>query len=495
MYRTPAAKTVADEKSPSKATNVRRSIDCWEAANTDPTPVLLNMTKQAGPANIDPTPVSSRMVTQASPSNISLKFSIPVSQQGSQIAATQKISVNTHTPPKTQYVDKISEARACLTKAKIHLRNSRNIKTELKNGITEALDRLYQLVIEAQPDAIKKKNADCGKGTAGRAEAQVDIANTTFSVSSDSHSIIVSKLEEHSEILLETNKRIEELKLTIENQKVALEQANTYASATAAGSGNSRPKRTTLHSVVVTSNNEVDTGDEVLDKVRKAVDAKEGWIKVERVRKAKDRKVIMGFETRADRDKAKDRLQKEGVNLTVEEVKNKDPLLILKGILSVNTDEDILKALRNQNRSIFHGIEKEEDRLEIRYRRRARNPHIGHVVLSVSPTIWRRAIECGHVHVDLQRVRVEDQSPLVQCTRCLGYGHGKRFCKETADLCSHCGGPHLKTECADWFASVPPSCHNCTKAKMDQVDHNAFSSDCPIRRKWDRLARSAVAYC
>ncbi|XP_050676833.1 uncharacterized protein LOC126973533 [Leptidea sinapis] len=89
--------------------------------------------------------------------------------------------------------------------------------------------------------------------------------------------------------------------------------------------------------------------------------------------------------------------------------------------------------------------------------------------MSVSPQIWKRVTENGQLHIDIQRIQVEDQSPLLQCTRCLGYGHGKRFCKEEVDSCSH--------------------------SKADINDHNAFSQSCPVRKQWDDLARSSVAYC
>lgn len=161
----------------------------------------------------------------------------------------------------------------------------------------------------------------------------------------------------------------------------------------------------------------------------------------------------------------------------------------------MHKDDDILKALRNQNRDLFHGLEKGDDRVEFRYRRRARNPHTCHAVLSVSPAIWQKAIARKTVQIDLQPVRVEDQTPLVQCTRCLGYGHGKRFCTDPADLCGHCGGPHVRTECADFLAGSSAKCRNCEKAKLTNIEHNAFDATCPVRRKWDALARSAVAYC
>lgn len=68
-------------------------------------------------------------------------------------------------------------------------------------------------------------------------------------------------------------------------------------------------------------------------------------------------------------------------------MKNKDPLLILMNVLAVNTDEDVMKALRNQNRDVFRGLD-DGDRVEIKYRR-TRNPHSCHVVVSVSPTVSR----------------------------------------------------------------------------------------------------------
>lgn len=161
----------------------------------------------------------------------------------------------------------------------------------------------------------------------------------------------------------------------------------------------------------------------------------------------------------------------------------------------IQSNDEVLKALKNQNREIFHGLEGEDLRMSVRYRRKARNPHMNHIVLSVSPVIWRRAIEEQKLRIDLQRVRVEDQTPLVQCTRCLGYGHGKRLCKEPADLCSHCGGPHLRAKCADWLAAESPTCRNCQREKLDSTNHNAFSLECPVRKKWESLARSTVAYC
>ena len=382
------------------------------------------------------------------------------------------------------YGSRTAEAKACLTKAKYHLGISRNTKTSIKTEVTSAIERLYQLVKEAEEERNEVGNSGReGKGAEEKLEKRTEMEEE-----------LVRKLEEHAGLIRRNEERMEELRSALEKQKESLEGI-TYASVAASETKRVSPQPTALHSVVVSSRDEIDTGEDVLGKIREVVDAKEGWVKVERVRKAKDQKVIIGCSTAAEREKVKERLSLANDRLTFEDVKNKDPLLILRDVLSYNSDDDILGALRKQNRDLFNGIPEEDFRSEVRFRRKARNLQTKHVIMRVSPRVWSRAVEAGALYIDLQKIRVADFSPLVQCSLCLGYGHGRRFCKETAPRCSHCGGPHMKTECEGWLSNASPSCCNCTDAKMDRTEHNAFSTDCPVRCKWDALARASIAYC
>lgn len=72
--------------------------------------------------------------------------------------------------------------------------------------------------------------------------------------------------------------------------------------------------------------------------------------------------------------------------------------------------------------------------MKVRHRRKARNPSETHVVLVVSPQVWQGLTSAGKIYLDLQRVPVFDLSPLVQCSRCLAFGHGKKWCMESVDL-------------------------------------------------------------
>lgn len=149
------------------------------------------------------------------------------------------------------------------------------------------------------------------------------------------------------------------------------------------------------------------------------------------VRKTKDKKVILGFESTQERDKAKKKLAERGSGLVVEEIRNSHLPVVLKGVLSDQTDEDIVSALRNQNRDLFGGLGHGDDRLSVKYRKKNRNQNTAHVGLSTSHALWNRITATGitGVRIDLQRVWAEDQSQLIQCTRCWG-GHGRKSASE-----------------------------------------------------------------
>ncbi|CAF4950854.1 unnamed protein product [Pieris macdunnoughi] len=165
---------------------------------------------------------------------------------------------------------------------------------------------------------------------------------------------------------------------------------------------------------------------------------------------------------------------------------------MLRGVLQIHKDDEIIDYIEAQNKQIFSGIIEEERRMTVKRRKTARNPHLQNIILQVSPTIWRRMVEVGRVHVELQRVVVHDQSPLIQCTNCLGYGHTRKYCESTKEVCAHCGEEHKKADCQKYKAGDPPMCVNCTMLNVN-ADHNAFDTDCPTRARWEAMARSTVA--
>lgn len=403
--------------------------------------------------------------------------------------------------------DRLVEAKACMQKVNTQLGSSRNIKSEIKTEVKKAVERLYELVKEAE---MERKGAGIGGNTSYEVST-VEIGIMTEIEKRDillaginktldkniSNDEILKKLQENTKLLEQGNSKIEELTRTVECYQTEIKETrSSYASVVAT---NLVPKGLrvgmTLHSLAITPNNQEDSGDDVLDRVREVLNVTDGEVEIERVRKAKDRKVIIGCKTQADREKVKEKLSKVKSHLTIEDIKNKDPLVMIIGVLKSHKDEDIYKALRNQNKKVFQGLSEEDSKMEVAYKIRNRNPHTQRVIMRVATKLWQRLTNAGSVRIDMQPLRVVDRSPLVQCSMCLAYGHGKRLCTETQPRCSHCGGLHLKTDCRELVMGSAPSCINCTRNKRPDVEHNAFSETCSVRAKWDEIARSAVAYC
>ncbi|GBP42609.1 hypothetical protein EVAR_87160_1 [Eumeta japonica] len=181
------------------------------------------------------------------------------------------------------------------------------------------------------------------------------------------------------------------------------------------------------------------TAEQVITKVRGVIDAREMGVAVDQIRKARGQKI--------------------------------------------NSDEEIVASLRTQNRHLAEGLVWNKVRARVCYRRRARNNLEYHPVLEVSAELYQRLIKTGFVY--------GDKFPLVQYSRCLGYGHGKRFCEDVSERCAEHTGLTSRVQ----KEGEPPKCINCIKAGCEDTVHGVFSSECEVRANWDGMARSKVSYC
>ncbi|GBP23615.1 hypothetical protein EVAR_80232_1 [Eumeta japonica] len=254
-------------------------------------------------------------------------------------------------------------------------------------------------------------------------------------------------------------------------------------------------KSGTGHTLIVASKFENHTAEQVITKLRGVVDAREMGMAVNRIRKARGQKVVLSCSFVEDTKKIEERLKIRGADLKVAKPEMRLPTVIIRDVLKVNSDEDIVTSLKTQNRHLSEDLDWDKVRARVCYRRRARNDFECHPVLEVSAELHHRMMKAGYVYMGLQRRPVWDQSPLVQCSRCLGYGHGKRFCKEVSERCAHCGGEDTGVTCRARKEGEPPKCINCTRAGCEDTAHGAFSTECGVRAKWDGMVRSKVAYC
>ena len=250
------------------------------------------------------------------------------------------------------------------------------------------------------------------------------------------------------------------------------------------------------HTLIISSTDPSKTGDKVVEAIRAAVDTKKSGARIDRLKKAGKQKVVLNCSSREDLELVRSKVSSHK-ELRAEEARKRNPLIVIKDVLAYHTDADVVEQLRVQNKQLFHDVSQEDNKIRIRYRKKARNPLECHPVLELSPTLHKRFLEAEKVYIGLQRRPVEDQSPLMQCAQCLGFGHTRATCREGKPTCSHCGEGHTWDKCKSRQEGKPPCCANCTKAQGARAGtaHNAFSTECPEKQKWDRIARSRITYC
>lgn len=248
------------------------------------------------------------------------------------------------------------------------------------------------------------------------------------------------------------------------------------------------------HTVIISSNIPEDTGEDVVVKLKDTLDARNDGLQIEQLRKVRNQKVLVSTSRKEDLEKIKSKVQKSK-NLTLQEANNRNPLVLLRNVFKYISEEALLEAIIKQNKEMVEGLGAEETaQTKIKYRRTARNSLQDNVVLEVHPKLWAKLVASRRLYVDIQRVAVEDRSPLIQCTKCLGYGHGRRMCSDQKDCCSHCGQEHLKMKCPELAEGKAAVCINCKRAGLKDLKHDAISGDCPTRAKWDAIARSKIQY-
>lgn len=252
------------------------------------------------------------------------------------------------------------------------------------------------------------------------------------------------------------------------------------------------------HTLIVSSLDKSATGEKVIDQIRVTLDPKKSGARVDRLKKARNQKIILSCGSKDDLKIVENRL-KQNKTLKAEVPKTNNPLVIVKDVLNYHTDTDIVEHILAQNKSLLEGVEQPERTIKVRYRKRARNNLECHPVLEVSPKLHRNLLALGKIYIGLQRRPVADQSPLVQCIRCLGYGHTKALCKEAKDRCSYCGKSHKWEDCLSRKQGKPPTCINCANNTKEQgpqpeAEHQAHSTECPTRHKWDNIARAKITY-
>ncbi|CAK1546868.1 unnamed protein product [Leptosia nina] len=289
------------------------------------------------------------------------------------------------------YKSRETEIRGIFQKINIKLDSAKNLRTDIKVEVKAATKRLQEIVKDLLNER-KDQTKDYPNPTRRKEEEEKkEKAKEQTEIEGKEVRNIINKIEEQKKLIEEGNREIQEIKKIIKEQrkeeettrrelKESIEESSrvtselrSYASVVATGirpgdrerAPSQNNQAAAKHAIIITSNG-TETSGEIIERIRTTVNAKTTGVRVDRIRKARDQKVVLGCETEEELEKVKERLKLDS-KLRVEKAVNKDPLVILRDVLCVNTDEEIITALKLQNKNLMSEMEKEEEeRISIR---------------------------------------------------------------------------------------------------------------------------------
>jgi len=210
----------------------------------------------------------------------------------------------------------------------------------------------------------------------------------------------------------------------------------------------------------------------VCDAVFTSIRPGEAGIKIDRVVKGRNKSVrIVADHNEISRLKP----MLDGLGMEVKQIDKLNPRLLIKDIPESTDKARFVEDLVRQN---LNGLGKEDVRLIYWSIKNQKNSM---AVIEVSPSIRLSLLSQGRIYLGWSSCRVTDHVRVLQCFKCLAFGHIAKGCQVKEDICGHCGDKHESRACPKTGVR---KCHNCEKAKMLATDHSALdSSACPILQR------------
>lgn len=243
------------------------------------------------------------------------------------------------------------------------------------------------------------------------------------------------------------------------------------------------------HTVIVESVDPRHTSDDVATSVRSKMDVVKMGIGVNSIRKGRGQKVLIGCDSEADQKTFRDAVVGLDIGLLAKSQPLQNPLLKFVGVTADMSDDRIKEALVNQNKLLLRELNPNDLEIRIVRRTKGRIPELVNIILRVNPALWTR-LRDQKIRLGFQVIPVYDQSPVIQCFKCLEFGHVAKICQNET-VCGYCTETHDTRTCKN--RSLSPICRNCQKAKRD-CGHPAYSTLCLEWQKWDKLTRSGTNY-
>lgn len=173
--------------------------------------------------------------------------------------------------------------------------------------------------------------------------------------------------------------------------------------------------------------------------------------------------------------------------------KPKLPTISIPFIEGKYEKDELMTALKNQNEE--NGLVIDSDNAQVIFvspMRDQGNDGLHQAVLRVSEDLREKIkLNGNRIFIGSSSCPVYDRFYVKRCNRCQGLHHYQKDCKNRV-VCAHCAGEHDTRRCQEDTGNY--KCVNCSIAGFDEVNHSAYSFECPTYVAEQEKLKKSIHY-
>lgn len=257
---------------------------------------------------------------------------------------------------------------------------------------------------------------------------------------------------------------------------------------------------TTKPALIINSMETVNNPEETFKNLKQSITFQDTNFAPTNIKYLSNNKIKIEFDKVEHRDITMKKIENPESKVRYEIPKNLKPSIILKGISTDIPSEELTTIISKQNDCIKQLIQSPQD-LEFKFKKSNKNEKLYNAVFVTTPEIFKAVTQSRRINIDYYRIHASEYVPILQCYKCLKFGHTKNHCNHSKEICSFCATEgHDFRHCP--FKQNPQrlKCHNCheynQKHKITDktTSHSATSNTCPRVHTMMKNIQSRINY-
>lgn len=236
----------------------------------------------------------------------------------------------------------------------------------------------------------------------------------------------------------------------------------------------------------------------VYDDIKKKVQPDKENISVTKMSIVNKNLIKITTESKDDASKLKTIIHERIKNVQVEEEKKLQPRIIVFGVDSETSDEEIIEQIYSNNLNVNTQFEKEifKKHCKVIKRTKVTNGGQQNIILEIHPSIRSNLFIGGvkRVKINWRKLSWKDSVFVLRCKKCCRAGHHHTTC-ENNQVCSRCGlEGHSYDKCQKFKDSHCHFCGSSSSKHPQEIEHELGDQKCSFHTHAVNRMKQRIEY-